>query len=135
MSACTAPGWLEKRVNSINWELTMLGIFVFYVVIVFVELALDDPKVCKHMQSCGHQMTHVALVQVVENIETSLLCSLVNAFLWVDLFFMVLFSLEIALQIWVKGAAIVLHCNGHCSPHRCRQTHRHGLPLLASEHS
>ena len=39
------PMWLARRVNSMNWELGMLGIFVFYVVIVFFELALDDSEV------------------------------------------------------------------------------------------
>lgn len=49
MNPYGAPVWLEQRVNSMNWELAMLGVFVFYVIIVFVELALDDPKVQRSM--------------------------------------------------------------------------------------
>ena len=41
--------------------------------------------------------------QVAEALSPSLLCSLVNTFLWVDLFFMLFFALEIGIQIWVKG--------------------------------
>jgi hypothetical protein len=44
-----APDSLKQRVNSMQWELGMLGTFMFYVVIVFVELALDDPQVTRHL--------------------------------------------------------------------------------------
>ena len=75
-------------VSSIRFEVAMLAIVLLYSVLVFAQLAMDDPEIEKLLGEGG---TDIAVMH--------------DAFLKVDLCFLVFFTLEIVVKLYGFGAA------------------------------
>jgi len=116
-------------VSSVRFEVAMLAIVLFYSVLVFAQLAMDDPEIEKLLGAGGTDIT-----------------AMHDAFLKVDLCFLVFFTVEIVVKLYGFGAAylrdlfnlvdaaivlgsfvitVVAIDIGETDPHPNRNRHRH----------